>query len=132
MRKREPGRGMPMVSTIGLGCMRFGGVFGATDEAASQRCRDAAIDARVTFPDTANIYGKGLCAEVMARFFKLRRVAVTVATKAAIVDGGARRFDNSDAQLRAEREGSLKRMGWTCSISTAGSRSAAAWRWWRG
>ena len=100
-----------MVSAIGLGCMRFGGVFGAADEAASQRCLDAAFDAGMIFPDTANIYGKGLCAEVMGRFFNRRRVAVTVATKAAIVDGGARSFDNSEAHLRAEREGSLKRMG---------------------
>ena len=99
-----------MVSAIGLGCMSFGGVFGATDEAESQACLDAAVEAGITFLDTANLYGKGVCEEVMGRFFVRRKVDVQIATKASVINGPPRRFDNSNGHLRAELEGSLKWM----------------------
>jgi aryl-alcohol dehydrogenase-like predicted oxidoreductase len=111
MKRRRLGAGGPEVSAIGLGCMSFGGIFGATDEAASQRCLDAALDHGIDFLDTANIYGAGVCEEVIGRFLARRRPRVVIATKAAIVNGPPRRFDNSEAHLRAELEGSLRRMG---------------------
>lgn len=111
MRQRTLGAGGPVVSAIGLGCMSFGGIFGPTDEAASQRCLDAALDHGITFLDTANIYGMGVSEEVIGRFLKRSRAQVTLATKAAIVSGPPRRFDNSEAHLRAELEASLRRLG---------------------
>ena len=111
MHKRQLGAGGPMVSAIGLGCMSFGGIFGATDEAASQRCLDAAYDNGIDFLDVANIYGMGVCESVIGRFLKRRKPQVTLATKASIVNGPPRRFDNSENHLRAELEGSLNRLG---------------------
>ncbi len=60
MKQRQLGKDGPMVSAIGLGCLSFGGMFGATDEAASLRCLDAAYDHGITFLDTANVYGMGV------------------------------------------------------------------------
>ena len=60
MKRRQLGAGGPQVSAIGLGCMSFGGIFGPTDEAASPRCLDAAIDHGIDFLDIANIYGMGV------------------------------------------------------------------------
>ncbi len=111
MKYRTLGTGGPQVSAIGLGCMSFGGIFGATDETASQRCLDAALDQGITFLDTANIYGMGVSEDVIGRFLKRRKSAVVLATKAGIAGGASRRFDNSAAHLRAELEGSLRRLG---------------------
>ncbi len=111
MKHRLLGAGGPAVSAIGLGCLSFGGLFGPTDEAASQRCLDAAIDHGLTFLDTANIYGMGVSEQVIGRFLRRRRPQVTLATKAGIVGGPDRRFDNSAAYLRAELEASLQRLG---------------------
>ena len=42
MQQRQLGAGGPMVSAIGLGCMSFGGKYGATNEDESFACLDAA------------------------------------------------------------------------------------------
>jgi aryl-alcohol dehydrogenase-like predicted oxidoreductase len=111
VKRRQLGTGGPQVSAIGLGCMSFGGIFGPTDEAASQRCLDAAIDRGIDFLDIANIYGMGLSESVVGRFLKRRRADVKIATKAGIVSGPNRRFDNSEPYLRAELDASLQRLG---------------------
>jgi aryl-alcohol dehydrogenase-like predicted oxidoreductase len=111
MKQRKLGADGPLVSAIGLGCMSFGGIFGKTDLAASLRCLDAAKDQGLTFLDVANIYGNGLCEEVLGTWFKGSTRDMVVATKASIINGPPRRFDNSEAYLRAELEGSLRRMG---------------------
>lgn len=111
MQKRELGAGGPMVSAIGLGCMSFAGVFGPTTEAESLACLDAALEAGIDFLDTSNIYGMGVSETVIGRWLASRRPQVTIATKAGIVPGPPRGFDNSEGHLRAELEGSLKRLG---------------------
>lgn len=111
MQKRELGRGGPMVGAIGLGCMSFGGIFGPTDLATSLRCLDMAWERGVDFLDVANIYGKGVCESVIGVWLAQSQHRPVIATKAGIVDGSGRGIDNSAAYLRAELEGSLKRMG---------------------
>ena len=111
MKTRQLGAGGPQVSAIGLGCMSFGGIFGATNLDESLACLDAAWDAGITFLDTANIYGRGVSETVMGQWLASRKRPVHIATKASIVPGPTRRFDNSEAYLRSELEGSLKRMG---------------------
>jgi aryl-alcohol dehydrogenase-like predicted oxidoreductase len=111
MQQRQLGRGGPMVSAIGLGCLSFGGIFGATDTATSLRCLDAAWDYGITFFDTANIYGMGVSESVIGEWLRTRRHHPKLATKASIVGGPNRRIDNSESHLRAELEGSLKRLG---------------------
>ncbi len=111
MQKRELGAGGPMVSAIGLGCMSFAGAFGPTTEAESLACLDAALETGMDFLDTANVYGMGVSETVIGRWLASRRPEVVIATKAAIVNGTPRSFDNSEAHLRSELEGSLKRLG---------------------
>jgi aryl-alcohol dehydrogenase-like predicted oxidoreductase len=100
-----------MVSAIGLGCLSFGGLFGATNRAESLACLDAAWEAGINFLDVANIYGNGLSEEVIGEWLRSRPHRPVIATKASIVSGPNRRVDNSPAHLRAELEGSLKRLG---------------------
>ena len=45
------------IGPIGLGCMSFGGIYGATDEAESFACMQAALDLGVDHWDVAEIYG---------------------------------------------------------------------------
>ena len=100
-----------MVSALGLGCLSFGGIFGATTEADSLATLDAAWEAGITFLDTANIYGKGVSETVIGTWLRTRGHRPHIATKAAFTDNPARRIDNRPEHLRGELEGSLRRMG---------------------
>jgi aryl-alcohol dehydrogenase-like predicted oxidoreductase len=111
MKQRQLGQGGPMVSAIGLGCLSFGGIFGATTPEDSLRCLDAAWDHGITFLDTANIYGLGVSETVIGEWLKTRKHRPVLATKASIVPGERRRIDNSAPYLRAELDASLKRLG---------------------
>jgi aryl-alcohol dehydrogenase-like predicted oxidoreductase len=111
MRMRQLGANGPMVSAIGLGCLSFGGTFGATTRAASLACLDAAWDQGITFYDTANIYGAGLSEDILGEWLRTRRRPAILATKASFVPGTDRRIDNSAAHLRHELQGSLRRLG---------------------
>ncbi len=111
MKQRNLGRNGPGVSAIGLGCLSFGGIFGATTTADSLRCLDAAWDRGITFLDTANIYGMGVSETVIGEWLRTRGHRPVIATKAGIVPGPERRIDNSAAYLRSELEGSLRRLG---------------------
>ena len=67
------------VSVVGLGCNNFGGRI---DGAATRRVVDAAVDAGVTFLDTANIYGnRGGSETLLGEILKGRRDRVVLATK---------------------------------------------------
>lgn len=111
MKQRQLGANGPMVSAIGLGCMSFGGIFGATNEADSFACLDAAWAGGITFYDTANIYGLGVSETVLGNWMRSRKPGIHLATKASIVTGQAHKFDNSAAHLRHELDKSLQRLG---------------------
>jgi aryl-alcohol dehydrogenase-like predicted oxidoreductase len=110
MQQRELGKGGPQVSAIGFGCLSFGGVFGATNEAASRAALDAAWEAGITFYDTANIYGSGVSETVLGNWLADRGHDAVVATKVGIVTGHPRGFNNSQSYIRAELEASLRRL----------------------
>ncbi len=111
MRTRRLGLHGPDVSALGLGCLSFGGIFGATTEDDSLRTLDAAWEAGINFLDTANGYGKGLSETVIGKWLATRGHRPHIATKAAFTDDPARRIDNRPEHMRAELEGSLKRLG---------------------
>lgn len=111
MKTRRLGLHGPEVSAIGLGCLSFGGMFGPTTEAESLRTLDAAWDHGITFLDTANGYGKGASEAVIGKWLATRGHKPKIATKAAFTDDPARRIDNRPEHMRAELEGSLKRLG---------------------
>tara|TARA_R110002096_G_scaffold193939_18_gene375943 strand:- start:3317 stop:4300 length:984 start_codon:yes stop_codon:yes gene_type:complete len=110
MKQRQLGPDGPMVSAIGFGCLSFGGMFGATDEATSHAALDAAWEAGITFYDTANIYGMGVSETVLGTWLADRGHPAVLATKVGIRIGAQRGFDNSEAHIRTELEGSLRRL----------------------
>jgi aryl-alcohol dehydrogenase-like predicted oxidoreductase len=96
--------------------MSFGGFYGPTNEAESMRTLARALELGVDFWDTANVYGDGLCEQIIGKFLaedKSRRAKVTLATKFAIRrrDDGARCFDNSAPHIREALDSSRKRLG---------------------
>jgi aryl-alcohol dehydrogenase-like predicted oxidoreductase len=95
------------VSVVGLGCNNFGGRL---DEAATKRVVDAALDARINFLDTADIYGGTDSETFLGRVLAGRRDQVVLATKFGMavsedVPGGAR-----PAYVRRALEDSLRRL----------------------
>jgi aryl-alcohol dehydrogenase-like predicted oxidoreductase len=114
MRRRAWRQGT--VSAVGFGAMSFGGFYGPTNEAESLRTLARALELGVDFWDTANVYGDGLCEQLIGKFLaedKSRRAKVTLATKFAIRrrDDGSRYFDNSAAHIREALDRSRKRLG---------------------
>src|SRR5215469_16819573 len=74
------------VSEIGLGCNNFGMRI---DQDATNAVIDAAIEAGVTFFDTADVYGgRGKSEEMMGVALKGKRDKIVLATKFASPMGG--------------------------------------------
>lgn len=96
-----PGRSLD-VSVVGLGCNNFGRRI---DEAQSRTVVHAALDAGITFFDTAEAYGSGQSETYLGKALGPRRADVVIATKFGL-GSGARRKD----VLRCA-EASLKRLG---------------------
>ena len=78
---RELGRSGLRVSTMGLGCMGMSEFYGQSDEAQSVATLHHAIDAGITFWDTADMYGSGHNEELIGRAIRGRRDEVVLATK---------------------------------------------------
>ncbi|MDQ1173255.1 aryl-alcohol dehydrogenase-like predicted oxidoreductase [Microbacterium testaceum] len=113
---RLVGRSGLRVSAIGLGCNNFGRAGTATETLEGTRAvLDAAIDAGVTFLDTADMYGRefGLSETLMGEALEGRRDEVVLATKfghadfAPPVAGGAK---GSRTHIRRAVEDSLRRL----------------------
>jgi len=82
MRTRELGRTGRQVSIVGLGCWQLGGDWGRVDDADAMGVLHAAVDAGVTFLDTADVYGDGRSEVLIGRLLAERPdAALTVATK---------------------------------------------------
>ena len=106
-----------VVSTIGLGCNNFGRAGTATEtQEGTNAVIDAAIDAGVTFFDTADIYGKerGLSETLMGTALAGKRDRIVLATKFGMdmagtngPDWGAR---GSRRYIRLAVEASLRRL----------------------
>ena len=121
---RTLGRSGIEVSALGMGCWAIGGPFwggetplgwGEVDDDESVRALHAALDAGVTFYDTANVYGAGHSERVLARAFAGVRERVVIATKFnAIFDEATRQVTGSSAapaDIRQACEDSLRRLG---------------------
>ncbi len=75
------GRTGRQVSVVGLGCWQLGADWGRVDDADAMAVLHAAVDAGVTFLDTADVYGDGRSERLIAAFLAERDAGVTVATK---------------------------------------------------
>jgi len=97
------------VSLVGLGCNNFGMTI---DAEATKLVVDAALDAGITYFDTAEMYGNGQSEEFLGRALGAKRSQAIVATKwghDASLKEGERGGD--PALVRRSLEASLKRLG---------------------
>ncbi|WP_024285646.1 aldo/keto reductase [Cellulomonas sp. KRMCY2] len=83
MEKRVLGRTGRPVSVIGLGCWQLGGDWGEVTSDQGLAVLDAAVDAGVTFLDTADGYGDGRSEKLIGELLRRRGpdAGLTVATK---------------------------------------------------
>ena len=99
------------VPIVGIGCNNFGG---RTDEERSERVILAALDAGVTFFDTADLYSRGRSEEILGRVLRRRRDEAVIGTKfggdmpGKDSGGGSRRWivravEDSLRRLRTDR-----------------------------
>jgi len=80
--QRTLGRTGRKVGVIGLGAWQLGGDWGEVGEDAALETLAAAVDAGVTFIDTADVYGDGRSERLIGTFLRQRPDAgLTVATK---------------------------------------------------
>ncbi len=95
------------VSVVGLGCNNFGGRL---DYERSAEVVHSALDAGITFFDTADIYGGTRSEEFLGRALGARRPEVVVATKFGMAVDDDRKGAKPDYVRRA-LDDSLRRLG---------------------
>ena len=96
------------VTVVGLGCNNFGGRI---DDAATRAVVDAALDAGVTFFDTADMYGSGGGSEeILGKVLKGRRDQVVLATKFGKPMGDNATRRGSRAYIIGALEASFRRL----------------------
>ena len=108
------GKTGPEVFPLGLGCMGFSGVYGATDDAESVATIQAAIDAGVTLLDTGDFYGMGHNELLVGRAIAGRRERVQLSVKFGALrgpDGSFIGLDTRPAALKSFLAYSLTRLG---------------------
>ena len=81
MNTRKLGKAGYEVSEIGFGAWAVGGDWGETDDRESLAAMHAAVDAGVTFFDTADVYGDGRSERLVGRILRERDERLVVATK---------------------------------------------------
>jgi aryl-alcohol dehydrogenase-like predicted oxidoreductase len=79
--RRQLGRTGFEVGAIGFGAWAIGGSWGSVDDETSMAALHAALDAGVTFFDTADVYGDGHSERLLARLRRERDEPFVVATK---------------------------------------------------
>jgi aryl-alcohol dehydrogenase-like predicted oxidoreductase len=81
VRTRRLGRTGLQVSEVGFGAWAIGGSWGSVDDDTSMQALHAAVDAGVTFIDTADVYGDGHSEQLIGRLLRERDEDLVVATK---------------------------------------------------
>ncbi|HUY64642.1 MAG TPA: aldo/keto reductase [Acidimicrobiales bacterium] len=95
------------VSVVGLGCNNFGGRI---DAGATAAVVDAALEAGITFFDTADIYGATRSEQFLGTALGWRRSEVVLATKFGM-EVDPQRKGASPAYVRQALDDSLRRLG---------------------
>ena len=108
---RRLGRSGIDISAMGIGCWAIGGPawrgdtptgWGHIDDDESIRALSAALDAGVTFFDTADAYGAGHSERVIGKAFSGKRDSVVIATEFGnVIDEEARQM--TDRKLKGDQ-----------------------------
>lgn len=101
-----------VVSRLCMGGCPMGGYgWGDVQEKELLAAVDAALDAGVTFFDTADTYGLGQSEKTLARALGRRRSEVVIASKFGVrVGDGGTVYDNDPSYIQTALEGSLRRL----------------------
>ncbi len=114
MDTRTLGNSGLQVSALGFGCMGLSFGYGqVTDRTEGIALIQAAVDAGVTFFDTAEAYGPGTNEELVGEALRPHRDRVVIATKFGFrfEDGKQAGLDSRPAHIREVAEASLARLG---------------------
>jgi aryl-alcohol dehydrogenase-like predicted oxidoreductase len=114
VKERKLGRSGLEVSALGLGCMGMSDFYSNRDDDESIATIHAALDAGLTFLDTADMYGVGRNEELVGRAIRDRRSQVVLATKFGNVRGPNGEFlgvNGRPEYVRQACDASLKRLG---------------------
>jgi len=114
MEKRALGKQGLTVSAIGLGCMGMSEFYGPADENESIATIQRALDAGVTFLDTADVYGPFKNERLVGKAIRGRRDEVVLATKFGNQrgeDGGWLGVNGRPEYVQSACDASLARLG---------------------
>jgi len=107
MTVRRLGKTGRLVSEVGFGAWGIGADWGAVDDRESLAAMHAAVDAGVTFFDTADVYGDGRSERLVGQLLRERSEELVVATKFGRrlpLDPAAYTYENFRAWIDRSRE----------------------------
>jgi aryl-alcohol dehydrogenase-like predicted oxidoreductase len=112
MKTRQLGKSGLKVSAIGFGCMGLNFAYGpALDRSSAIALIRAAVDAGVTFFDTAEAYGPFTNEEIVGEALAPIRDTVVIATKFGFQNGDSTLgMDSRPERIRAVADAALKRL----------------------